>query len=707
MPPAFLSACPLSASLLLLSPSSSSLFKQKAKKEKGAFNASPPFPVQVPFTVPIDARMALDTDALGYFTTWGRGCIANNGPTPPALCASTGPWQNPLAAAAFPGPGEAALGFRLGSQSKDAQPPANDSMTVPMVTVLSGAAEGLGLTLVLNLRENVSETVLAVDHGGVALSRQLLRLQPGSRRNVSLSALLLAHEPDWRAGLNRTLRAFPTFFAPAHPNASDYEGLAGYSWNKGVFNATRAHRLGYRTNWDLSGTWMAYQGLFLGYTPEWLNLGPVAEGIDQYNVSAATIAAAYRRAKAAGFRSLSYFNLADWGVSIELNGTAGGAGVAGGAATDGAAAPLALLDQDRSAARLRNASCGVRPGGAVAPCPTPQGSLDYLLDELRPAILHNGWSMLRGPFQHYIPDWVKCVVLDAGDRDLNALQMEQLQRHFDLLHDDFEGIVIDRLDFSDYYNQDFDDGVSWVPRSDKQPGYAPARALRLAYRRMFDSIGSLLHRGGGGAPRLLLINCNALCRVDLFEGADGTFSEGSHLNGVSWSGLAAPSIMWTYKLAGSTDGQLDAFFQQHLLMDTFPMAPMPKNDHSILPNNATIEAAYFMYAPLFDAMVGARWLLLPSALALSPASAGEALPLWNIFTREQHGDVLVVLALDAAAPSAQITVTLGASVRARLRHDFQAAALRTSDGGEWKALPLQDGAVRVTLERGVALLRFF
>ena len=46
--------------------------------------------------------------------------------------------------------------------------------------------------------------------------------------------------------------------------------------------------------------------------------------------------------------------------------------------------------------------------------------------------------------------------------------------------------------------------------------------------------------------------------------------------------------------------------RQHLLMNVYPMAPMPKNDHSIQPAAGSIvEAHYLDYAPLFDLMHGA------------------------------------------------------------------------------------------------------
>ena len=61
------------------------------------------------------------------------------------------------------------------------------------------------------------------------------------------------------------------------------------------------------------------------------------------------------------------------------------------------------------------------------------------------------------------------------------------------------------------------------------------------------------------------MNCNSLCRIDLLEHFDGTFSEGSSLNGVAFAGLAMPSILWTYSLRGQSERELDAYFQQHLV----------------------------------------------------------------------------------------------------------------------------------------------
>ena len=74
-------------------------------------------------------------------------------------------------------------------------------------------------------------------------------------------------------------------------------------------------------------------------------------------------------------------------------------------------------------------------------------------------------------------------------------------------------------------------------------------------------------RGAPAADGLaMMMNCNSLCRIDLLEHMDGTYSENSHLNAVAWTGLRQPSILWTYALDDHTVPELRAYFQQHLLM---------------------------------------------------------------------------------------------------------------------------------------------
>ena len=52
-------------------------------------------------------------------------------------------------------------------------------------------------------------------------------------------------------------------------------------------------------------------------------------------------------------------------------------------------------------------------------------------------------------------------------------------------------------------------------------------------------------------------------------------------------------------------------------MNVYPMAPMPLNDHSIQPGNLVAQQAYVDYAPLFDSMHGARWLLSSNPVTIT------------------------------------------------------------------------------------------
>ena len=88
----------------------------------------------------------------------------------------------------------------------------------------------------------------------------------------------------------------------------------------------------------------------------------------------------------------------------------------------------------------------------------------------------------------------------------------------------------------------------------------------------------------GRTDKMMLNNCNLLCRLDEMRAFDGTFSEGAALNGVAWTGIRNPTILWTYALSDNVPA-LEKFFQAHMLMDVYPMAPMPKNDHSINPGS--------------------------------------------------------------------------------------------------------------------------
>ena len=228
-----------------------------------------------------------------------------------------------------------------------------------------------------------------------------------------------------------------------------------------------------------------------------------------------------------------------------------------------------------------------------------------------------------------------------------------------------------------------DDNTSWIPvngsgRSAGSTNYSswtwgPSRALRLSYRHTYARLHEVLHApaiaeraqgadqvavdGAVGKNYMMLQNCNWLCRLDEMKSFDGSFSEGAALNAVAWTGLRNPTILWTYSLEADP-AVLDTFFQQHLLMNVYPMAPMPKNDHSINPGSPVVDQGYMDYAPMFDAMHGARWLLSAHAATLSTGSNASV----NIFSLPAKaggkGTELLIPVMLASATQTTVTLTL-------------------------------------------------
>jgi len=541
------------------------------------------------------------------------------------MCFGTGAWRNGL----YPEPlqGEKAF-YRYGTQGRGS----NDTFSVPIVSVLDHSADA-GISLALSPEDPLLEVYINTSSSGVVFQRELLRL--GQGREVTFTAHLVGHAGCWRPGLQFLVDEYKPFFAPWAEDAASFEGLGSYSWNQDPYNATRARSIGFKTNWDLSGTWMPYDGLFLPYQDEWLNLGPINGGLAQYNVTYRMIDEYLAQIQRQGFHSLSYFDIGNWGTRITTN------------------------------YHGPNTTCGVRPNGKPAPCPDPNGSNEYLRDHLSDALLHHGWDVYHGKWMVHKTDWVGCTDMDTQVSSFEDLLVEQLALHVERLPH-FEGIAIDRLDYSEFFNYDYDDNTSWVPRNGTQTTpvkgdlsvWGPARALRLSYRHTFDRLHEKLHPSavaaakGGGTPkgsrgepkdRMMLNNCNMICRLDEMRSFDGTFSEGAALNSVAWTGLRNPTILWTYALSDDV-ASLDAYFQQHLLMNVFPMAPMPKNDHSIQPGSPIVEQAYLDYAPLFGAMHGARWLLTAHpASTRSASSGGEVATTVNVLTSGAGGYLVQVM----------------------------------------------------------------
>lgn len=187
------------------------------------------------------------------------------------------------------------------------------------------------------------------------------------------------------------------------------------------------------------------------------------------------------------------------------------------------------------------------------------------------------------------------------------------------------------------------------------------------------------------------------------EPFDGTFSEGGATNAVGLLSMRSTAILWTYnsKTCCASPAVATDFFQRHLYMGVYPMAPFPMNDHAIAPDPAA-EAYYLRYGPLFTALRGHKWYLQPDAFRLQ---CEEPAAVANVFEFPGTATLMWPIMFGGSAAAANITV-------GHLPPGASTFAVLHPGNADWKPLPplplpMPQGQFMLTvpLVSGCALLR--
>ncbi len=451
-------------------------------------------------------------------------------------------WRDPLLARRFPDAvwnyGEpSGGGFERG-----------DIITLPIVSTLLDDAD-LGLSLVESPADTVIEMkVVTSAQGRIKMVRTNRRFARGATARWSMD--LVAHQADWRCGLEWLARRYKEFFVPPNPKVQAMAGLAAYTGEEKPVDLERLRQMDFRTLWKLSDDY-AYMGMFLppltnaearwqrtsdsgdppGYKPPWTSF----QRLNGF--------AAYLRTN--GCYLLDYFNTTEFGKDMKT---------------------VSPTESDRRNPDLwTNASA-------------------YLASR-----------MPRAAVQPPADAWQGGWAVDPGDPDYQKFLLEQAERHLTMIPDS-AGFCIDRADYLCHYNLDDDDGVTWR-------GGRPARALTESWLSLMTKLGPLLHDAGK------VIFCNFMDpRLDLARDLDGLYDEygdrPSVLNGAAVLCLEKPLLAWT----SNDDPLSDAFFQRLLYLGAFPTAPYPLNNHCIQPS-AERDRWYFDYGPLFALLHGKKWVL--------------------------------------------------------------------------------------------------
>jgi hypothetical protein len=511
----------------------------------------------------------------------------------------------------------------------------HDTFVIPLVCLLDPKQDA-GLSVVLSPEDlYLDMDIKTTPQGDMTFSRKHHRLDPTNKVHYALD--LTTHPADWRSGLNWMVCRYPTYFDPPNPFVQQMAGNGGYSSHAEITNAESLMRMAFRVNWKASFDF-PYMAMFLPPvktdTDEWIDFKKQKICLSKMRDSAKNL-------RRMGFFEVNYFNVTECGAYYQLP---------------------------------------PPPRKAAADADLWKDANDFLFYKV-------GKAILPGPDGKPIASWEGCVAMDPGEKVYQDFLVEQAQRHIDRIPESF-GICIDRMDWIHFYNRERDDGVTWYEGKS-------ARSLVNSWHAVMDRIGPLMHTAGKviyGNPHY--------ARLDLMNHLDGIYDEagmqGVSLNMCGLLGVNKPVMEWTWDLDEKGKGP-DAFFQRHLYMGAFLTAPVPGNDHCMLPDPQR-EQYYFDYGPLFDALRGKRWLLLPHVVRVEGEKA-----LANIF--EVPGGYAVPII--SGGKEASVQVVLQGLPNLTGQKGFRIEAIHPAEAKSVAVAASEEGNVlrlNVPLKRGCAML---
>jgi hypothetical protein len=519
-------------------------------------------------------------------------------------------------------------------------PSVPDLFSIPVAT-FSEEARDTGLTVALALDDTMLDLTLdTAEDGSVVFARHFHRID--SEMPWRFTVNLVPHEAGWRGGLRYVVERYPEYFNPNDERAHELDGTSAYAGTEAAFDPVKMRAMAFRTNWMASFDF-PYMGLFIppvGDNEPWVRYpGPGYKPEERQRngrTSIAHMAGYSRRMRESGFHVLNYFNVTEFGERVSW--------------------PLPAPPEGAASGDWHDSSRFLRSHFPEAVLLLPEGKPIFT--------------------------WGDAVVMDPGEPAYRDFLLDQARRHLAKFPES-DGLCIDRMDWLRLYNQNRDDGMSWY-------GNRPARSLVRSWHDIMSRLAPDVHAAG----KLLFVN-NHVKRADVLRAIDGIFDEHdfpASLNTTAVLGVRRPVLGWTSEEANLRAGA-DAYFQRHLHMGVYPMAPFPGNDHSITPGE-WVDRQYLDYGPLMDAMRGRKWVLTPHAVTVESGTAKA-----NLFKTPMG--YVVPVTFGGAAAEAVIEVRGVQATHAEVLHPGSA---------EWRPLNIAGGTkdarrITVPLRRGCAMLR--
>ncbi|MBN2581354.1 MAG: chitobiase/beta-hexosaminidase C-terminal domain-containing protein [Pirellulales bacterium] len=460
------------------------------------------------------------------------------------------------------------------------------TFSLPLASILDEKQDA-GLSLVLSPDDLVLTLKMRTTKtGDVTFSREHHRL--GKDHVVRCALDLTAHLADWRGGLAWMAGRYSEYFNPPNPLVEQMAGCGAYSSHADITEVERLMRMAFRVNWKASFDF-PYMGMFIPPvatdTEEWTDFMKKQTSVAKMRASAQTL-------RKLGFYLLNYFNVTEFGAYLQFP---------------------------------------PPPRKAVADEDLWKDANDFTHNVMSQAVLPNADGKP-------IRSWEGCVVMDPGEKVYQDFLIEQARRHIEKFPES-SGICIDRLDWIMEYNRQRDDGVTWLDGK-------PARCLAVSWHELLRRLGPLMHAAG----KVIYVN-PMYPRIDIVRRVDGFYDEHGQyphsLNTCSILALNKPYMAWTLQLE-DLDKDPDAYFQRHLHLGAYLTAPVPGNDHTILPDPKR-DQYFFDYGPLMDCLRGKRWVLLPHVVRVEGDKA-----LANVF--EVPGGYVVPVTFGGKESSVQVVL---------------------------------------------------
>jgi hypothetical protein len=368
----------------------------------------------------------------------------------------------------------------------------------------------------------------------------------GGGRTSRLRLLFYSHPADYRGTLKAYGNDFPAYFKPVMPRSGD-EGAFWYHHIQDHPDFAEMARQNVRFIW--SSFWFTHLGDYLPDEKEWFPYTYAKWWKLGQTMSDEKINAFIHDMRAHGISVYAYFNVTEYG----------GAGDQGGDTS----VSQRLLEEKFA---------------------------DALVKDLQ---------------NRPVPSWEGAYVMNPGSRySLWPKLEEQVRRHIERLPD-FEGFIIDRLDWSSQYDYGHNDDFTMV-------GDRPVENMAEPVAEAVQKVCRMAHEAG----KKVLVN--QFYRVEVLRDVDGYCHENDYVPALGYLSPYRPAAAW--HMRASYKGDLFEFEGQLKQRLQFALMPqMIAHEFPISQQEPNAKAADMLelYAPLFAALAGKEQVLIPHCVEVS------------------------------------------------------------------------------------------